>query len=88
MDVSQPQESDEHIGKLLEMITVELNILPSITMEGNSSMPAQLDQKLERCAAVDNLPASYPCLLGHDLGAVGSRTTPGTSEQREAGTKT
>ncbi|GAA6096421.1 uncharacterized protein LOC113642371 isoform X2 [Tachysurus ichikawai] len=87
MDVSQPQESDEHIGKLLEMITVELNILPSITMEGNSSMPAQLDQKLERCAAVDNLPASYPCLLGHDLGAVGSRTTPGTSEQREAGSE-
>ncbi|XP_047668577.1 uncharacterized protein LOC113642371 isoform X2 [Tachysurus fulvidraco] len=87
VDVSQPQESDEHIGKLLDMITVGLNILPSITMEGNSSMPAHLDQKLEKYAAVANSPASYPCLLGHNLEAVGSRTTSGTSEQREAGSE-
>lgn len=85
--LSQPEESDEHIAKLLETVTVGLNILPSVTVEGNSSMHAQLDQKSEKCAAVANSPASYLCLLGHNLGAMGSGTTSGTSEQREAGTK-
>ncbi|KAG7333823.1 hypothetical protein KOW79_002230 [Hemibagrus wyckioides] len=84
-DFSQPEESIKHIAKLLEMVTVGLNILPSVTMEGNSSMPTQLDQKLEKCPAVTNSPASYFCLLGHNLGAVESGTTSGPSEQREAG---
>ncbi|KAK3573309.1 hypothetical protein QTP86_022697 [Hemibagrus guttatus] len=87
LDLSQPEESIKHIAKLLEMVTVGLNILPSVTMEGNSSMPAHMDQKLEKCAAVTNSPASYLCLLGHNLGTVESGTTSSTSEQREAGTK-
>lgn len=86
-DFSQPEESIKHIAKLLEMVTVGLNILPSVTMEGNSSMPTHLDQKLEKCPAVTNSPASYFCLLGHNLEAVESGTTSGPSEQREAGTK-
>lgn len=87
LGLSQPEESDEHIAKLLEMVTVGLNILPTVTMEGNSSMHPHLDHKLEKSAAVANLPASYLCLLGHNLGAMGSATTSRTSEQREAGTK-
>ncbi|KAF4090684.1 hypothetical protein AMELA_G00053910 [Ameiurus melas] len=83
--LSQPEQSDEHVAKLLEMVTVGLNILPSVRVEGNNSMRAQLDQKSEKCAAVVNSPASYLCLQGNNLGAMGSGTTSGTSEQREAG---
>lgn len=85
--LSQPEESDEHIAKLLEMVTVGLNILPSVTVEENSNVHAHLNQKLEKCAHVDNLPALYLCLLGHNSGGVESGTTSGTHEQREAGTK-
>ncbi|KAB5581476.1 hypothetical protein PHYPO_G00176190 [Pangasianodon hypophthalmus] len=85
--LSQPEESDEHIAKLLEMVTVGLNSLPSVTVEGDNSMHAHLDHKLEKCAAVANSPASYLCLLGHNLGAMGSGTTSGTSEEREAGSE-
>lgn len=83
--LSQPKDSDEYITKLLEMVTVGLNTLPTVTMEGNSSMHAHLDHKLEKAAA--NLPASYLCLLGHNLGAMASATTSRTSEQRGAGKK-
>lgn len=82
----QADEADEHIAKLLEMVTMGLNSLHSATVEGNSSMHAHLDQKLVKCADVANLTASYLCLLSHNLGAMGSETS-GSSEQREAGKK-
>lgn len=83
----QPKESDEHIAKLSEMVTVGLNILPPVAVEGNSSMHAQLDQSLETCAAAANSPASYLCLFGRNIGAMGSGTSSSTSEQKEGGTK-
>lgn len=70
-NLSQPTESDEHITKLLEMVTVEE--IGSI--------------HTKTCSDVDNSSASNLCLLGHDVGVVGSGTTSGTYEQSETGTK-
>lgn len=64
-----------------------LKILPSVAVEENSGMHTHLDQKLKKCSDVDNPSASELCLLGHNLGAVGSRTTSGAYEQKETGTK-
>lgn len=87
LGLSQSKDSDEQVAKLMQEMAVGLNIFPSVTAEGNRSMHAHPDQKLEKCAAAANSPASYLCLHGQNLGAMGSGTPSGTPEKRQAGKK-